>query len=430
MLTRSRRVSHRARFFGSAFAVIIGASCATFAACAGDEREHAPLPDAGPSSSSGPTSGGGDGGHGGSPTSSSTTQPTGGAGGAGGGTGEGGAGGAADPTCVDLKQNGEETGVDCGGVICPLCGDGQGCADDNDCQSGVCGTDAPTTCQAAACDDGVKNGTETDVDCGGPGAPGVKCGIGKGCTAAADCIADSCEAGHCACPAGMLIVPIAGEGSYCIDQTEVSYKEYAVFYNASVPPLPQFKPSPQCTGNDDYVPEGWPPSSDEQLYPVLGADWCDAYAYCAYVGKRLCGKIGGGSNASTDYADYAKSQWHNACTANGVNPYPYGASYQPSICNGIGYPIPDGGVAGPVQVEEATGAAKVHTCIGGVSTFLYHMSGNVEEWEDSCDDTAPTAQCRLRGGSHLSDAAALACSASASATRMSKSQARGFRCCL
>ena len=32
-------------------------------------------------------------------------------------------------------------------------------------------------------------------------------------------------------------------------------------------------------------------------------DWCDAYAYCEWAGKRLCGKIGGGPNADADYAD-------------------------------------------------------------------------------------------------------------------------------
>lgn len=52
---------------------------------------------------------------------------------------------ASDPTCSDGIQNGDETGIDCGGS-CSACE-----PEDPD----------PT------CDDGVQNGTETGVDCGG-----------------------------------------------------------------------------------------------------------------------------------------------------------------------------------------------------------------------------------------------------------------------
>ncbi len=47
------------------------------------------------------------------------------------------------PTCDDGIQNGNETGVDCGGPDC-----------------------AP--CPEPTCDDGIQNGNETGVDCGGP----------------------------------------------------------------------------------------------------------------------------------------------------------------------------------------------------------------------------------------------------------------------
>ncbi|MEL6942903.1 MAG: T9SS type A sorting domain-containing protein, partial [Bacteroidota bacterium] len=54
--------------------------------------------------------------------------------------------GASEPTCDDGIQNGDETGVDCGGSDCPACPE-------------------PT------CDDGIQNGNETGVDCGGDCAP-------------------------------------------------------------------------------------------------------------------------------------------------------------------------------------------------------------------------------------------------------------------
>jgi hypothetical protein len=80
------------------------------------------------------------------------------------------------PSCGDGVKNGNETDIDCGGSTCPPCPTGNHCALPADCQSGVCSPSIttpmpmlPLTCQAATCTDGVKNGTETSVDCGGTG---------------------------------------------------------------------------------------------------------------------------------------------------------------------------------------------------------------------------------------------------------------------
>ena len=93
------------------------------------------------------------------------------------------------PTCSDNQRNGTETDVDCGGV-CGACGDGKACTVSTDCTSNVCG--AGGVCQAATCTDGVKNGTETDRDCGGTcGA----CGDGNTCSVGNDCTSNVCGAG-------------------------------------------------------------------------------------------------------------------------------------------------------------------------------------------------------------------------------------------
>ena len=42
------------------------------------------------------------------------------------------------PTCTDGIQNGGETGIDCGGS-CPLKCDSESCAHDADCQNNFCG---------------------------------------------------------------------------------------------------------------------------------------------------------------------------------------------------------------------------------------------------------------------------------------------------
>ncbi|PHI21304.1 hypothetical protein CEQ90_02580 [Lewinellaceae bacterium SD302] len=70
------------------------------------------------------------------------------------------------PTCNDGVQNGSETGVDCGGpdcVACPTCNDGV----QNGSEAGVdCG--GPDCVACPSCSDGIQNGNETGVDCGGP----------------------------------------------------------------------------------------------------------------------------------------------------------------------------------------------------------------------------------------------------------------------
>jgi hypothetical protein len=88
----------------------------------------------------------------------------------------------------DGQINGGETGVDCGGSIkaSKPCGDGQKCIDSSDCvgtcTGNVCGPVGPT--------DGKKNNGEVDVDCGGPNAP--KCAVGKACTGNVDCADNYC----------------------------------------------------------------------------------------------------------------------------------------------------------------------------------------------------------------------------------------------
>ncbi len=91
----------------------------------------------------------------------------------------GGCGAAAEPTCFDGVQNGNETGVDCGGD-CDPCGSGATCSDglQNGSETGVdCG--GPDCDPCASCSDGVQNGSETGVDCGGPDC--APCSTGGAC---------------------------------------------------------------------------------------------------------------------------------------------------------------------------------------------------------------------------------------------------------
>ncbi|MBX2871244.1 MAG: T9SS type A sorting domain-containing protein [Saprospiraceae bacterium] len=107
-------------------------------------------------------------------------------------------GGDPTPTCTDGIQNGEETGVDCGGPDCPDCPTEPSCTDgvQNGEETGVdCG--GPDCPACPTCDDGLQNGEETGIDCGGPDCPDCpSCndGVQNGGETGIDCGGPDCPA--------------------------------------------------------------------------------------------------------------------------------------------------------------------------------------------------------------------------------------------
>ena len=97
------------------------------------------------------------------------------------------------PTCSDGIKNGNETDVDCGGSCPTKCAAGLMCITGGDCQGGVCSGNH--LCAAPSCADMVKNGTETDVDCGGGICP--SCTTNKSCIGNGDCQSGYCSSGTC-----------------------------------------------------------------------------------------------------------------------------------------------------------------------------------------------------------------------------------------
>ncbi len=110
------------------------------------------------------------------------------------------------PTCFDSMRDGSESDVDCGGDECQPCAAGRRCNDGADCASGTCAPGG--TCAAEAgppgctptpdpsCRDCLQNGLETDVDCGGDDC--LPCGADKKCDGDADCLSAHCDDGICA----------------------------------------------------------------------------------------------------------------------------------------------------------------------------------------------------------------------------------------
>ena len=115
-------------------------------------------------------------------------------------------------SCSDGLRDGDESDVDCGGS-CKPCSPGQRCTRPAECVTGVCGTAA--VCADATCADGVRNGGETDVDCGGPCGP---CPAGKDCIKAVDCAAHFCDGARCRVPRMCRdLVGAVPTGTYFVD---------------------------------------------------------------------------------------------------------------------------------------------------------------------------------------------------------------------
>ncbi|TAL51747.1 MAG: hypothetical protein EPN86_06065 [Nanoarchaeota archaeon] len=95
------------------------------------------------------------------------------------------------PACDDGIMNNDETDIDCGGS-CKPCSNGKKCSFSAECQSSVCS--GGICVSSFSCNDGTKNGGETDVDCGGNCQ---KCSIGKKCYNPNDCDTGYCQNNIC-----------------------------------------------------------------------------------------------------------------------------------------------------------------------------------------------------------------------------------------
>ena len=91
----------------------------------------------------------------------------------------------------------------CGNFVCADGGCATACrqGDDSLCQPSL--SCVGTTCSTPTCTDGVANGLETGVDCGGPATDGgcSRCGSDAGCRGPLDCLSGTCQANQvCSSP--------------------------------------------------------------------------------------------------------------------------------------------------------------------------------------------------------------------------------------
>ncbi len=211
-----------------------------------------------------------------------------------------------------------------------------------------------------------------------------------------------------------LAVVIGTPGGFAIDTHEVTVDEYRAFLDGG-----GFDAGhPACTWNVSFAP-GCAPSPDLGD-PMTCIDWCDAYAYCASKGKRLCGRIGGTSQTVGELGNAATDEWTRAC-AGGLDAdrFAYGPTADPARCNVL---ETDAGGLWP------TGSAAA--CVGA-TPGVFDLSGNAWEWEDACSDGGSPQNdgCGFRGGSFLNPVAESKCTSGTFVARNIGFTSLGFRCC-
>jgi formylglycine-generating enzyme len=229
-----------------------------------------------------------------------------------------------------------------------------------------------------------------------------------------------CDVGTTGGPTMVAVTSTSGV-SFCIDSTEVTQAQYNLFMATDAGGQPD-----PCKWNTTFQPDN---TGDCQNYdfnadqtPMACIDWCDARAYCASVGKRLCGKVGGGGLAfALEPLDPAKDQWLAACSGGSATQvYPYGPAYIGGRCQ-----------------DNTTQSAPVasHAACTGPVAGIFDQSGNVAEWQDSCGPGTPPQDqnCHTRGGDFTGkgppDLTLQCFDVGQQAQRKDTTPKRGFRCC-
>ena len=254
------------------------------------------------------------------------------------------------------------------------------------------GAGGPSTTAPATADPSSTDGTAASDTTGDPGPCQDVCGT-RGCGACPD--------------ADMVAYP-----GFEIDAREVRNGEYQQFLAAGQDPAMQ---PDECAWNDDYTPRTWPVVNP--ALPVVEIDWCDARAYCAWAGQRLCGATSGGPAPLLTVFDPAVNQWYRACSNGDYRNYPYGDIYDKFACNGA-----------DALLDGLLGVGSLPGCEAPIAG-VYDLSGNVWEWVDSCLGDGPDAECMRRGGSYFSDPEALRCDLLSTRPRSTALNHVGVRCC-
>jgi len=195
----------------------------------------------------------------------------------------------------------------------------------------------------------------------------------------------------------MVLIPVEDGKPYCIDERETVYGEYKQFVEAKGDDF-SGQP-PECEWNRDFKPveeisSAYPDIPPAKCSPPLDeanpdhavrcVDFCDAWAYCSWAGKRLCGLRGAEPgkiavverDTGPESEAIQKSEWMYVCTQGGTSEYPYGDEHVPGICIDKAKRDAEGDSA--LVVRDTAG----NECCGTRPPYdqVHNMSGGTRQW--------------------------------------------------
>ena len=190
----------------------------------------------------------------------------------------------------------------------------------------------------------------------------------------------------------MTKISVASTGrTFCIDNHETTQGEYSQFLKdlAAWDPPGQYPP---CAGlprkpRENIISEqqpfdaGCPPGAflpeTTPNQPVSCVSYCDAYAFCAWAGKRLCGGIVDGGAIAPTVEQFDKTvpnapavhEWGYVCSSRGAQPSGAAATSECVTAKG-GWKAPSYDAAAPTS------------CVPSESEFatVVNMTGGLSEW--------------------------------------------------
>lgn len=211
-------------------------------------------------------------------------------------------------------------------------------------------------------------------------------------------------------PGPTMVKVDSPKGSYCIDTTEVTVADFNAYIAASdqhvdTPPTCDTAIAPPHAISDPNL----------QNHAVGGVGICDAWSYCQWAGKRLCGAIGdaGSIYGSQDLFD---TEWYFACINGQANTaFPYGDTYDPTACN--------------TESDASVPVGSMSKCHGTTPPFdeIFDMSGNEAELVN--DVSVSQDSVGSRGGSYVTGANANCAAVAGANGYIFDFDDNGFRCC-
>ena len=251
-----------------------------------------------------------------------------------------------------------------------------------------------------------------------------------------------------ACPTGrgspMTKITVPGGRTFCIDNRETSQADYAEFLKDSSAWNPSHAPDfckaetrqplVDVIGPGNPYGQGCPATvftpDHTPKRPASCVSWCDALAYCAGAGKRLCQRTDGAllkpkydDAAIQEVAKAEVSEWFHVCTSGGKYKSTSGGQSAAVACEPPTVPdtfLPDIDVTSPTS------------CVSPDSEFsgIGYMNGGMGEWmgEPMMDpDKFPGAMAMFSPGQATPPPDD--CSRVLTAPAIAKHGSFGIRCC-